>query len=82
MLEFRAIINTSGRIVIPAQCRRALQISAGDELVIQVTDSEARLFSLKHAIARAQERVAHYTKGKKDLAKQLIEMRREESKHE
>lgn len=82
VIEFHTKIGSDGRIVMPAQCRQALQLLPGDELIIQVHDQEATLFSLKHAVKRAQELVKKHTKGKKSLSKLLIADRRKESEND
>ena len=82
MFECRTKLGADGRIVIPAQCRTAMHLNAGDEVVIQIDDGTAKLFSLRYAVEHAQKLVNQYTKGKKDLTQQLINMRREEAKHE
>lgn len=82
MQEFRVHIQANGRLVIPVQCRRALQLDLGDEVIIRVDDGEATLFSLKHALNRAREKVKKYVGAKKKLSQELIDLRRKEAKGE
>lgn len=82
LLEFHTKVGANGRILMPAKCRSALHLVEGDEIVIRVCNEEATLFSLKHAVKRAQGVVAKYTKGKKNLSKQLIAGRRKEAADE
>lgn len=82
MLEFRTHIQENGRILIPAQCRRALELSSGDEIIIRVDNGEAVLFSIKHALNRAREKVKKYAGENKDLSQAVINLRRQEAKDE
>lgn len=82
MLEFRSKLTANGRIVIPAACRKAMSIEPGEELVIQVEDGEAKLFSINHAIAQAQAFTKKHAKGKGSLTSILFEMRENEAKYE
>ena len=84
MLEFRVKISPNGRLVIPAQCRRALGISFAktDELIIKVSDEEAKLFTFNHAVKKAQEEVKKKLKGKINLTEELLKMRRREAKND
>ena len=43
MINDRVKLNENGRIVIPAAMREALQIKAGDELLLRVEDGELRV---------------------------------------
>ena len=74
MREFRAKITENGRILIPAACRRLLDIKTGDDVVLLIKDHELRVFSLKHALQKAKALVRLHT-GKRSLVKQLKTMR-------
>jgi AbrB family looped-hinge helix DNA binding protein len=78
MNEFRAKMGEDGRIVIPAACRRLLHVKPGEELIMHVDKDELHVFSLKHSLKKAQEKVQKYSKGK-SLVKQLKTMRKEEA---
>ena len=82
MQEFKVIMGENGRIVIPAKCREALHLRAGEVIIIRVEGEEARICSTKIAIERAQKIVQQAMKGKKGLAKELIQFRRIEAKNE
>jgi AbrB family looped-hinge helix DNA binding protein len=82
MLEFRAQLTEGGRIIIPAKCRQALHLSIGDEVIIRVVDNEAHIYSLQHAIKRAQALVTQRNKKKLKLTDMLIKERRSETKNE
>ena len=75
-------IAPGGRVVLPAEFRKALGVSVGDSVVIELRDGELRLRSLDAAIRRAQERVRRYVPEGVSLAAELIRERREEAARE
>lgn len=78
MLEFRAIINKGGRVVIPAIIRKKLRLNQGEELIIKVDDFGMHLFSLRAAINNAQSLIEQYNPTHKKLTEILAENRDEE----
>ena len=78
----RMRVNESGRIVLPAAFRRALDIEPGDELVARLEGGELRITTLKRRIEQAQRRVRRYVKPGISLVDQLIAERREAAKRE
>lgn len=82
MQEVHTTIDKAGRIVIPAHYRAALLVQPGAELIMQLHEGEIRLFTIEHAIVRAQKIVEKYNKTHKVLSEELIQMRRQESEHE
>jgi AbrB family looped-hinge helix DNA binding protein len=75
-------IAPGGRVVVPAEFRRALGVDIGDDVVIELTNGELRLRSLDAAIQRAQEIVRKYVPKGVSLADELIRERREEAARE
>lgn len=82
MLEFRTQITAGGRIIIPAKCRQALHLSIGDDVIIKIVDDEAHIYSLQHALKRAQALIKQRNKKKLNLTDMLIKERRAEAKKE
>lgn len=80
--ETRARINENGRVVIPADFRKALGISAGDEVVLRIEDDELRITTLKQRLERARRRVRKYVKPGRSLSDELLAERREAAKRE
>jgi AbrB family looped-hinge helix DNA binding protein len=79
----RTRINQQGRIVIPAECRTAAGLKPGDELLIEtVGDGELRIRTKQEALRQAQQIVARYSSGSRDLVEELIAERREEAARE
>lgn len=75
-------ITEGGRIVIPAEFRRALGLNVGDEPLMQVEDGELRLFTLEQGIKRAQETYRKYVPANRDLVGELIRERHAEAECE
>ena len=72
-------IAPGGRVVIPAEFRRALGVEIGDDMVIELTDGELRLRSFDAALKRVQEMVRRYVPEGVSLADELVRERREEA---
>lgn len=70
-----------GRVVIPAEYRKALGLSVGDEVVMFLEGDEIRVVPRRLALKRAQELVRKYA-GSRSLKDELVEERREEAKRE
>jgi len=80
--EARLKVNQNGRVVIPAPFRKALGISAGDEVVLRLENDELRITTLKRRIERAQRLVRKHLKPGTSLVDELIAERREAAKNE
>ena len=81
MNEYRVKITENGRIIIPALLRKAMHITAGEELVVRFDNDELRIFSLKHSLKKAQKIVHQYAKNK-SLVQKLKVMRNEDSQND
>jgi AbrB family looped-hinge helix DNA binding protein len=81
-MEFRTQITKGGRLVVPAKLRKALQIEAGDEVVLKLENGSLRLIPLHHAITLAQQTVRKYVPKEVSLVDELIQARRAEAKGE
>jgi AbrB family looped-hinge helix DNA binding protein len=75
-------IAPGGRVVIPAEFRKAIGVEVGDSVVIELKDGELRLRSLDAAIRGAQAIVRKYVPEGVSLADELIRERREEAARE
>jgi AbrB family looped-hinge helix DNA binding protein len=80
--EARIRVNENGRIVIPAQFRKALGIKAGDEVVLMIENNELRVTTQQRRIQKARERAQRYLKPGVSLAEELIADRRQAAKDE
>ena len=81
-MEFRTQITKGGRLVVPAKLRKALQIEAGDDVVLRLENGTLRLIPLHQAVRLAQEMVRKYVPEGVSLVDELIQSRREEAKRE
>jgi AbrB family looped-hinge helix DNA binding protein len=77
--EVRLKVNENGRVVIPAEFRRALEINAGDEVILSWKDDELRITTMQRRIERAQRQVRKYVKPGISLVDELIADRRREA---
>jgi AbrB family looped-hinge helix DNA binding protein len=75
-------IAPGGRVVIPAEFRKALGVGIGDDMVMELTDGELRLRSFDAALKRVREIVRRYVPAGVSLAGELIRERREEAARE
>ena len=75
-------VDRHGRIVIPAEYRRALGLREGDPVMVQLDDGELRVLTRAQAIRRAQAIVAKYVPPGRSLVDELIAERRAEAARE
>jgi AbrB family looped-hinge helix DNA binding protein len=80
--ETRLRVSENGRVVIPAEFRKALGINPGDEVIARVEENELRITTVKARIDRAQQLVRQYIKPGRALADELIAERRREARNE
>jgi AbrB family looped-hinge helix DNA binding protein len=80
--EVRLVVNENGRVVIPAQFRKALGISAGDELVLRLQENELTITTQRHRLEHARRLVRKYVDPRRSLADELIKDRREAARKE
>ncbi|MGI8925525.1 MAG: AbrB/MazE/SpoVT family DNA-binding domain-containing protein [Tepidiformaceae bacterium] len=75
-------ISGGGRIVIPAEIRKALSLEVGDNVLLRVEGAELRIISRPEGIRRAQARLRKYLAGGPSPADELIAERRAEAARE
>jgi AbrB family looped-hinge helix DNA binding protein len=75
-------LGEGGRLVIPAEYRRALGVEAGDEVVLLLEEGSLRIVTPQEGIRRAQALVRSYVPQGRKLSDELIEERRQESRRE
>jgi AbrB family looped-hinge helix DNA binding protein len=76
----RAIVGEGGRLVIPAEMRKAMGVKPGDTLVLKVQGGELTAISQLVSIRKVQERLAPYKKPGENVVDQFLAGRREEQR--
>jgi AbrB family looped-hinge helix DNA binding protein len=79
MLEYRTHVREGGRIVIPVEIRKKLQLEIGEEVILKLEDHELHVVTLKNAILKAQQMVQKYNKSNKKLTEELFKLRKEDN---
>jgi AbrB family looped-hinge helix DNA binding protein len=78
MTPIKTHLSPGGRIVIPADYRKALGLKPGDDVVLVLEGNEVRLVTPHQAVKRAQSLVRQYISKGRALADDLIKDRRRE----
>ena len=81
-MTYQTQLSKEGRVLIPAELRKALGLVADEPLNIYAVDGEIRIVSRVHAIRQMQKRMAKYVKPGKSVVDELIRERREEAARE
>ena len=82
-MTMKTKIGKGGRLVIPAEYRKALGLKPGDEVqVALINNGEIRVFSMNQAIKLAQNLVRRYVPKDKSLSEELIRERRENAPYD
>lgn len=75
-----AKIDASGRLLLPAAFRHALQVQPGDDVIVVLgADGAVRVLPARVAVRQAQELVRRYVPAGASLAEELIRERRAEA---
>ena len=82
MKGMSARIADGGRLVIPAEYRRALGLETGDEVIIRLEDGELRILTRAEAVKRAQAIVRRHVRKGRSLVDELTAERRAEAADE
>jgi len=75
-------VSEGGRIVIPAAFRKALDLSVGDVVVLELDDDTLRLQPRAQRVRQALDRLYEQVKGGPSLVDELIAERRAEAARE
>ncbi len=82
MTDVYSKIAEGGRVVIPADYRRALGLKVGDEVILRIADGEVHILTRGQAVKKAQALVRSHVLKRKSLVRELIRERRGEAAHE
>ncbi len=77
-----AVLDKTGRIVIPAQMREEMGVSPGDELILLLEDSSLRILGRSAAIEEARAIFRRHVPPDRSLSDELIAERRREAASE
>jgi len=75
-------IGKNGRLVIPAEFRKALGVAAGGEIVLRWEDDELRISTMKQNVERVQRHARQYLKRGESVVDEFIAERRQAAKRE
>ena len=81
-MRFRATIGKSGRIVLPAELRRATGIEVGDAVILRADDHSIRIVRPADALAEVQAAVRRVIPVDRQLSQELIAERHAEAARE
>lgn len=82
MSHVKTYLGEGGRIVIPADYRKALGLKPGDAVVLVLDENEVRLVTPRQAAKRAQALVRRHVPGGRVLSDELILDRQREAQLE
>jgi AbrB family looped-hinge helix DNA binding protein len=82
MKDVSVKLGEGGRVVIPAEFRKALGIDVGDELILHMENGTIVLLTRKQAIHYVQEQMAKYKVTGRQLSEEIIAERRKEAENE
>lgn len=78
----RGKLVSGGRLQLPVEIRRALSLTDGDTVLIEVVDGEIHVRPYRDAVARVQAKLREYVPSNVSLTDELIEDRRAAADHE
>lgn len=78
----RGKLVSGGRLQLPAEIRRALSLSDGDTVLIEVVDGEIHVRPYRDAVARVQAKLRQYVEPGRSLSEELISDRRAAANNE
>ena len=82
MYSIKTKLGQGGRIVLPAEFRKAMGIKPGDEVILSMKEGEVRVTTRQAAIKRAQGMLRQYIPEGRSLSDELIQERRAEAARE
>ena len=78
----RGKLVSGGRLQVPADIRRALELGDGDSVLMRVVDGELRVRPARVPVERIRARLRPYLEGRPSMADELIAERRAEAERE
>lgn len=81
-MDYHTEVHKSGRITIPVDLRREMNLAEGDTLIIRYENGEMKLLTQQQLIAEAQAILRQYVPSGVSLVDELILERRAEAERE
>ena len=78
--DHRTKLQDGGRLVIPADFRKALGLAVGEEMILRLKDGEIHIYPARQALARAQRLIRQYDKSENIVDELIADRRREASR--
>lgn len=78
----RGRLVSGGRLQLPADMRRALSLSDGDAVLLEVVGGEIHVRPYRDAVSRIQARLREYVSSDANLSDELIADRRADADSE
>lgn len=78
-METKVNIDNRGRIPLPLNVRKELDLSSGDTVVLRVINGELKILSMLHLIKEVQDCFSKYKKDNVSMVDEFIKMKREEA---
>lgn len=75
-------LSEGGRVVVPAEIRKALGLKEGDVLLWELGDGEARITTRREQLRRAQALIRRHVPADVSLVDELVADRRAEASGE
>lgn len=79
---YRCKVDPANRVVLPADVRRCLGITKGDEVLLEVDDQGIRITTAAQALRQAQEYFRSLVPADVSMTDELLRERREEAARE
>lgn len=81
MQSLKVKLGKDGRILLPMDCRKKLQLEAGEELILRCENNSIHLVSANFLLKKAQQLVRSHAKDE-SLVKKLRSMRDKDALNE
>ncbi len=78
----KAKVSKGGKIAIPSICKKALNISDGDELLFDIQNNQVIISPVKFALQKVRKLLKEHNPSGRSLVEELIQERKQESKNE
>ena len=82
MAVYSAKLEKSGRILIPAEVRRKLNLKEGSQVLLRVDDTGIGMETREQALTRIRKELRRYVPEGVCLSEELIQERRAEAERE